>query len=46
VQQGAQGLDDDAHVGAEVALVLHAQGGHSGHLVKKKEKKHDKNNSI
>jgi len=33
VEQGVQGLDDDAHVGAELTLVLHAQGGHSSHLV-------------
>lgn len=33
VQQGVQGLDDDAHVGTEFTLVLHAQGGHSSHLV-------------
>ena len=35
VQQGAQGLDDDAHVGTEVPFVLDAQGSHSSHLLDK-----------
>jgi hypothetical protein len=37
VQQGVQGLDDDTHVGAEVALILNAQGSHSSHLVNKEK---------